>query len=286
MQRNSKWKKLGWRHPVWDLLRYYRSLSGKTVRLTFLQTLVRDGVILADDDDSFRVAPDDIKLLEEYLEASPAELNSSLARLRTEEQAQEHCENLGAAVGQTRTKNQDHHQSSKALVSAVSSIAQTVCESRSVQVEWNPQRRCVWCGENGLHVSARNLDGAMPGLLNPAVVWEIKEYWGTTGGGSKMSDAVYECNLVGRELREFEERVGIAVAHVVFLDGKLQWGSRKSDMVRFVDLFHQGIIDDLIIGRDVEDEWPKLLASLVDASLTIPRSRHAQGRKAAAPTLF
>ena len=55
------------------------------------------------------------------------------------------------------------------------------------------------------------------------MVWEIKEYWGKTKGGSKMSDAVYECALVGLELRDFEERTGAPrVQHVVFVDGKDQ----------------------------------------------------------------
>jgi hypothetical protein len=62
-----------------------------------------------------------------------------------------------------------------------------------------------------LHVSARNLDGAIPSLANPYLVWEIKEYWGKTKGGSKMSDAVYECHLVGLELRDFETRGGLTV---------------------------------------------------------------------------
>jgi hypothetical protein len=103
----------------------------------------------------------------------------------------------------------------------------------------------------------------VPSLANPAVVWEIKEYWGKTAGGSKMSDAVYECNLVGRELREFEERTGATIQHVVFLDGREQWLSRKSDLRRFVDLFHQRIIDHLIVGREIETEWARTLDRLL-----------------------
>ena len=53
-----------------------------------------------------------------------------------------------------------------------------------------------------LRTLARRVDGACPGVVNPIAIWEIKEYWGKTKGGSKMSDAVYECHLVGRELRE------------------------------------------------------------------------------------
>ena len=65
-----------------------------------------------------------------------------------------------------------------------------------------------------------------------------------------MSDAMYECALGGLRLRQFEERAGApGVLHVVFLDGKDQWSSRKSDLKRFIDLFHQGLIDYLFRTR-------------------------------------
>jgi hypothetical protein len=123
-----------------------------------------------------------------------------------------------------------------------------------------------------LHVTARNLDGAIPALLSPIVVWEIKEYWGSTKGGSKMSDALYECLLVGRELREFEETSKTRVAHVVFLDGQEQWGHRESDLRRFIDLFHQGVIDHLVIGKEVEKDW----AALLDGLLPKPSPKKAK----------
>jgi len=78
-----------------------------------------------------------------------------------------------------------------------------------------------------------------------------------------MSDAVYECNLVGRELREFEERSGAKITHIVFVDGKEQWSHRQSDLRRFIDLFHQGLIDYLFVGREVETDWQKTLSSLI-----------------------
>ena len=71
-----------------------------------------------------------------------------------------------------------------------------------------------------------------------------------------MSDAVYECHLVGLELRMFEEKIGRSISHAVFVDGKEQWSHRKSDLLRFIDLHQQGLIDYLIIGREVETDWP------------------------------
>ena len=79
-----------------------------------------------------------------------------------------------------------------------------------------------------------------------------------------MSDAVYECNLVGRELREFEDRSKHPhIQHAVFVDGRNQWLARETDLKRMIDLFHQGIIDYLFIGREVEVEWQKVLDSLL-----------------------
>jgi len=79
-----------------------------------------------------------------------------------------------------------------------------------------------------------------------------------------MSDAVYECNLVGRELREFEDRTGFRVVHLVFVDGKSQWTARQSDFKRFIDLLNQGLIDHLIVGKEVEADWPTLLSSILE----------------------
>jgi len=149
------------------------------------------------------------------------------------------------------------------MVATVSWIANKVCEELGVTFNPAPQTRCVWLNEKGLHVTARNMDGSLPSLANPQIIWEIKEYWGVTSGGSKMSDAVYECHLVGRELREFEEHNGIKVAHVVFVDGKVQWTARKSDLKRFIDLLNRGFIDYLFIGSEVETAWESTLRHLI-----------------------
>jgi hypothetical protein len=204
-----------------------------------------------------------VALLSEYLAERPKQLKRSMACLRTEREALAHCRANAIAVGKTQTQSKDHHQSSKALVACVSRIASAVCASLAVSVEINPQKRCVWCYQHKLHVTARNLDGAVPGLVNPVVVWEVKEYWGKTSGGSKMSDAVYECNLVGRELREFQERSGLAVKHIVFLDGIEQWNKRKSDLNRFLDLTNQGLIDYLFVGTEVESSWELTLRDIL-----------------------
>ena len=206
-----------------------------------------------------------IGLLEDYAHDSAALLEVALRSLRSEKDALDFCRKKKFPVGSTKTRNLSHHQSSKALIATVSGIARKACFEAGIEVNLDPQRRAIWFTDNGLHVSARNLDGAIPSLENPSAVWEIKEYWGKTSGGSKMSDAVYECHLVGMELRMFEAKSGISIEHIVFVDGKEQWNFRKSDLLRFIDLHQQGFIDHLIIGREVETDWPILAKAVACA---------------------
>lgn len=257
MTRLKPYSELRWNHDFWSLLRFFRSLRlGSAAAVSgWLTTLKKEGS-LAGPVRSFPIDPALIDLLITYVPASAKMLGMALGSLRSEEEAISFCGKNKLAFGSTTTKNKTHHQSSKALISAVSGIAKRVCKEAGTTLDPDPQRRAVWFSEKGLHVSARNLDGAMPSLENPTLVWEIKEYWGKTKGGSKMSDAVYECHLVGLELRMFEEKIGRSIRHAVFVDGKEQWSHRKSDLLRFIDLHQQGLIDHLIIGREVETEWP------------------------------
>jgi hypothetical protein len=207
----------------------------------------------------FVISVELVDLLAHYINDSSALQKMAINFLRTEEEAFDFCKKMNFSVGSTKTQNQSHHQSSKALISAVSGIAERACAELGVSVDSDPQRRALWFSDHGLHVSARNLDGAIPSLQNPSSVWEIKEYWGKTNGGSKMSDAVYECHLVGLELRMFEAKSGLPIEHIVFVDGKQQWDSRKSDLLRLIDLHQQGLIDHLVVGREVESDWPQLV---------------------------
>lgn len=264
MKVNQKWRQLGWRHPLWDYIRFYTVIQRqkKGVREAWKEKL-RNHTMEIDSNHSFPVPAEHVELFFDYLHFRAPDFDTAMKLLRIEEEALAHCGQLGALVSRVRTRNQDHHQSSSAMVAAVSYIAGEHCLAKGLTFSKTPDRRCVWLVNNQLHVTARNLDGAIPSLDSPELVWEIKEYWGKTSGGSKMSDAVYECALVGRELREFEQRSGASrILHIVFIDGKEQWTSRKSDLKRFIDLFHQGIIDYLFIGHEVETEWQKLLNSL------------------------
>jgi hypothetical protein len=263
MNADEKWRSLGWRHPLWDLVRFYLSLRHKGLRTEWLDRLQSTKTLSVEENKSFQINPEHVRLFIEYLPQREQDFAAAFALLRTEDEALSFCSRKSIPVMKTTTQNQDHHQSSKALVATVSAIAKRICGPIGEAINANPQRRCIWCDERGLHVTARNIDGAIPSLANPAVIWEIKEYWGKTSGGSKMSDAVYECNLVGRELREFEERTDFKVTHIVFVDGKAQWTARQSDLKRFIDLMNQGLVDYLFIGKEIETEWEKTLCNLL-----------------------
>jgi len=262
VQRLDIWSELNWRHPVWEVVRYYRALRGDKKKQAFLDELSNDKT-LSLDNKTLPIQDDVVDLLFQYLSIENELFATAENALRSEDAAISYCKAQGFSVGITKTKNTDHHQSSKSMISSVTGIAHAICEARDITFDLNPQNRCVWLDKEMLHITSRNLDGAIPSLVNPSVIWEIKEYWGKTKGGSKMSDAVYECQLVGRELREYEEKSGSSIIHVVFLDGKEQWSHRKSDLRRFIDLTYQGLIDHLIIGTQVETDWGKIIADAV-----------------------
>lgn len=268
MKSNKKWKDLGWRHPLWNYIRFYVSLRGARIISKWEVELRNERRMLIDDGQYLPIPEEHIDLIFEYLEERSSCFETACGQLRTEEEAMAFCLKSDFLVGKTSTKSNDHHQSSKAMVSAVSGIAKKVCEKYELELDDDPQKRCVWFSDNQLHVTARNLDGAIPSLINPFVIWEIKEYWGKTKGGSKMSDAVYECQLVGQELRTFEEKSKLKINHLVFLDGREQWSYRKSDLKRFVDLLNQGLIDNLIVGKEVEKQWCEILENEIVASMS------------------
>jgi len=259
MKADSKWIELGWKHSLWNIIRLYTPLRGKRI-IQKWETELREKKTLSLDASQSLNIPEELRgLFFEYMEEREQLFALACKNLRTEEEALEFCRYHGIEVGQTTTQSQDHYQSSKSMVATVSAIAKQICATKSIELNPNPQKRCVWHHEKELHVTARNLDGAIPSLVNPKVVWEIKEYWGKTKGGSKMSDALYECQLIGSELRDYEERTRQKIYHIVFLDGKEQWSTRKSDLKRFIDILNQGLIDYLIVGKEVQTDWSRIL---------------------------
>ena len=115
-----------------------------------------------------------------------------------------------------------------------------------------------------LSTSSRRFDGAYPSIESPKLVWEIKEYYYATTFGSRVADGVYETQLDGYEFKDLFDRNGTKVYHVLFIDSKRTWWSQgKSYLCRLVDAMNMGIVDEVIVGKEVFECWPALLRSII-----------------------
>ena len=102
---------------------------------------------------------------------------------------------------------------------------------------------------------------------NPKIVWEIKEYYYSKSFGSRVADAVYEAELDGYEFNEIYDRTGQQVYHVMFIDSHYTfWGQGKSYLCRFIDTLNMGLIDELIVGKEVLTRWREVLEEFDEKS--------------------
>lgn len=108
--------------------------------------------------------------------------------------------------------------------------------------------------------TSRRFDGAFPTIYNPEIIWEIKEYYYATTFGSRVADGVYETQLDGFEFKDIYNRTGIKVYHVLFIDAyRTWWIQGKSYLCRIMDAMNSGLVDEVIVGREVLTRWPELL---------------------------
>lgn len=130
-----------------------------------------------------------------------------------------------------------------------------------------------------LYTLTRMVDGAYPSVINPLVVWEIKEYYNTTSFGSRVADAVYETILDGYELTEIKDVGKFDVKHYLLIDGYLTWWQMgKSYLCRMVDMLHEGFLDEILFGKQVLTRWPEIIKELPRAtkSTVVGRERLLQ----------
>ncbi len=113
--------------------------------------------------------------------------------------------------------------------------------------------------------SSRRFDGAYPSIINPKIIWEIKEYYYATTFGSRVADGVYETQLDGYEFRDISYRSRKPIAHVFFLDAyKTWWVDGKSYLCRIIDILNSNLVDEVIVGKEVFTRWPELLGSIIE----------------------
>lgn len=112
-----------------------------------------------------------------------------------------------------------------------------------------------------LRTLARRVDGAVPSIVDPVAIWEIKEYYYTKTFGSRVADGVYETLLDGMELGELERATGRNIEHVLFIDDHFTWWEcGRSYLCRLIDMLHMGHVDEIIFGREVLTRLPVLAA--------------------------
>jgi hypothetical protein len=116
-----------------------------------------------------------------------------------------------------------------------------------------------------LRTLSRWMDGAYPGLNRPHAAWEVKEFYGTKSFGSRVADSVYEAALDGYELNDLRTE-GIDVRHYLFVDAREWWDRGKPYLCRIVDMLHSGLLDGAFFGREIVDEWPKIVESWPETS--------------------
>lgn len=123
----------------------------------------------------------------------------------------------------------------------------------------------IWDEDNHIiGASSRRFDGAYPSIENPSIVWEIKEYYYATTFGSRVADGVYETQLDGYEFNEIYNRTGKKVFHILFIDAyRTWWVQGKSYLCRIIDALNSGIVDEVIVGREVLTRWPDILREVI-----------------------
>jgi hypothetical protein len=107
---------------------------------------------------------------------------------------------------------------------------------------------------------SRRFDGAYPSVMDPKVLWEIKEYYYTTTFGSRVADGVYESLLDGMEMEETEANTGIKLSHYLIVDSRFTWWvCGKSYLCRLIDMLNMGYVDVILFGKEVVAELPRLV---------------------------
>ncbi len=150
---------------------------------------------------------------------------------------------------------------------AEKTIREITGNSYSLGFDDDPRSLAYIWDDNGriIGASSRRFDGAYPSIENPELVWEIKEYYYATTFGSRVADGVYETQLDGFEFKELYERTGRKVYHVLFVDAyRTWWIQGKSYLCRLIDAMNFGVVDEVIVGREVLTRWPELLRSIIE----------------------
>ncbi len=134
-----------------------------------------------------------------------------------------------------------------------------------VPCNYNPQKLTTFTrSRRPVRTLARRVDGAFPDIINPVAVWEIKEYYNTKTFGSRVADGVYESLLDGMELLELRVNERISVQHYLIVDDYFTWWIKgRSYLCRLIDMLNMGYVDEVLFGREVFTQLPRLVKAWV-----------------------
>ena len=148
--------------------------------------------------------------------------------------------------------------------------------SDGAECDYDP-RKLTTITKNGfpLRTLARRVDGAFPKSVNPVAIWEVKEYYYTTTFGSRVADGVYESLLDGMELEELREAERVDIKHYLMVDAYQTWWIKgKAYLCRIIDMLNMGYVDEVLFGREVVEEMPRLVREWVQ----LTKSHSSRGR--------
>jgi hypothetical protein len=186
--------------------------------------------------------------------------------LMKREEAKNEFEKLQKKFSESKVKIQMNKQKGEKrhpsyLVGLVNLIAESVLGS---EFDNDPSNLGVIIDNGGpLFTLCRRMDGAYPSTFKPKLIWEIKEYYGTTTFGSRIADGVYETMLVGEELKQLLNNYDIKIYNVLFVDDYFTWWVLgRSYVCRLIDMLHIGYADAIFFGKEVLTEWEPLLKEI------------------------
>jgi hypothetical protein len=209
--------------------------------------------------------------LAEYFESRAAALVAiAEPNLMTAEQAREVFVNLRQELSPKAPIPMNKQKGKKKAEAYFTAIVNMLIEKHSSgqNVCFDPRELTTITREGEpLRTLARRVDGAFPSTINPIAVWEIKEYYYTTTFGSRVADGVYETLLDGMELEELREHENIDVKHYLMVDAHYTWWRcGKAYLCRMFDMLHMGYVDEVLFGKEVISEMPRIVKEWVDLS--------------------
>lgn len=203
-------------------------------------------------------------LLHSYFEYRANVLETGAAtKLMTAEQARTLFEQHRSGLRPKCPLPMNKQKGSKKAPAFLTGLVNMMVEHHSggAECDYDP-RKLTTVTQDGvpLRTLARRVDGAFPNSVNPIAIWEVKEYYYTTTFGSRVADGVYESLLDGLELEELRDSKNVDVKHYLMVDAYGTWWTQgKAYLCRIIDMLNMGYVDEVLFGREVVEEMPRLV---------------------------